>query len=365
MKRADRTAPPRLLQVPGRLHITWQDDNTLRLDTDSGTQTRLFRFGGSPPPNAAPSWQGHSVAMWGGGEPRDRRDGLGGPAQDPTGRLVVIPAQRKEADYLKVTTTRMRPGYLQKNGVPYSGNALLEEYFDLFSDPYTKNTWLVVTRLSPIRNTSSSRSSCMRISRSCRTHRGGIPRRVAPTNRGEKGYQMRATILLFALLVLLAGAANAQFAFAPPAVDLTGEWAPRVYNTHMDIGDYTGMPLNEEGRLRAQSWHPDQLDLPENLCRPHPIDHGLRVSVSQLRITNELDPETRQPVGLRLHVCLAGARAGDLHGWAAASIAQCPAQVVGILDRTLGAQYARLPDDAPQGGVSLAHRRAQEHEGRR
>jgi len=36
-----------LLQVPGRLHITWQDDNTLRLDTDSGTQTRLFRF--APP----------------------------------------------------------------------------------------------------------------------------------------------------------------------------------------------------------------------------------------------------------------------------------------------------------------------------
>ena len=136
-----------LLQVPGRLHITWQDDNTLRLDADSGTQTRLFRFGGSQPPNAEPSWQGHSAAMWGGGEPRDRRDGFGGPAQDPTGRLAVIPAQRKESDYLKVTTTRMRPGYLQKNGVPYSANAIVEDYFDVFSDPYTKNTWLVVTTM--------------------------------------------------------------------------------------------------------------------------------------------------------------------------------------------------------------------------
>ena len=136
-----------LLQVPGRLHITWQDDNTLRLDADSGTQTRLFRFGGSQPPNAEPSWQGHSAAMWGGGEPRDRRDGFGGPAQDPTGRLAVIPAQRKESDYLKVTTTRMRPGYLQKNGIPYSGNTLLEEYFDLFSDPYTKNTWVALTQV--------------------------------------------------------------------------------------------------------------------------------------------------------------------------------------------------------------------------
>jgi hypothetical protein len=134
-----------LLQVPGRLRIGWQDDNTLRLDTDSGTQTRLFRFGGSPASNAAPSWQGHSVAMWGGDEPRDRRDGQGGPVQDATGRLVVAPPQRKEADYLKVVTSRMRPGYLQKNGVPYSGDALLEEYFDVFSDPYTRNTWLVMT----------------------------------------------------------------------------------------------------------------------------------------------------------------------------------------------------------------------------
>jgi uncharacterized protein YbdZ (MbtH family) len=136
-----------LLQVPGRLHITWQDDNTLRVDTDSGTQTRLFHFGASPPANTAPSWQGYSVAEWGGDEPRDRRDGQGGPVQDKEGRLVVDRAQQKPADYLRVVTTRMRPGYLQKNGVPYSANAIVEEYVDTFSDPYTKNTWLVVTTL--------------------------------------------------------------------------------------------------------------------------------------------------------------------------------------------------------------------------
>jgi len=85
-------------------------------------------------------------------------------------------------------------------------------------------------------------------------------------------------------------------------VDLTGQWSPRVYNDHMDIGDYTGIPLTEAARLRAESFHPEQLDLPENLCRPHPIDMGLRVSVSQLQITNELNPDSREPVGLRLHV---------------------------------------------------------------
>jgi hypothetical protein len=133
-----------LLQVPGRLHITWQDDNTMRLDTDSGTQTRLFRFAATPPPNGAPTWQGQSVAMWGGTEPRDRRDGQGGPATDDEGNLLVA-RERRQPDYLKVTTTRMRPGYLQKNGVPYGGNAQAEEYFDLFTDPYTHNTWLLVT----------------------------------------------------------------------------------------------------------------------------------------------------------------------------------------------------------------------------
>lgn len=134
-----------LLQVPGRLHISWQDDNTLRMDTDSGTQTRLFHFGGSPPANEAATWQGYSIALWGGDEPRDRRDGQGGPVQDATGRLVVAKEQRKEADYLKVVTSHMRPGYLQKNGVPYSGSATVEEYFDRFTDPYTNNVWLAVT----------------------------------------------------------------------------------------------------------------------------------------------------------------------------------------------------------------------------
>src|SRR3989449_2887964 len=134
-----------ILQVPGRLHVYWQDDNTLRMDTDSGTQTRLFHFGASSPPNEPPSWQGYSVAQWGGGDPRDRRDGQGGPVQDSTGRRVIARELQKEPDYLKVVTTHMRPGYLQKNGVPYSGNAIVEEYFDRFSDPYTHNTWLSVT----------------------------------------------------------------------------------------------------------------------------------------------------------------------------------------------------------------------------
>ena len=85
------------------------------------------------------------------------------------------------------------------------------------------------------------------------------------------------------------------------------------------------------------AWHPDQLDLPENLCRPHPIDHGLR-ALSQLRITNEFDPETRRQVGIRLLVAWQEPQQ-DLHRWASAPIAERATQVVGIR-RPLGTQHA-------------------------
>jgi hypothetical protein len=137
-------AAPAIMQVPGRLHIYWQDDNTLRVDTDSGTQTRLFHFGSSAPASETPTWQGFSVASWQGAENVDTRDGQGGPVQDADGRLVPG-RQMRQADYLKVVTTHLKPGYLQKNGIPFSANAQLEEDFDTFTDPYSHATWLTVT----------------------------------------------------------------------------------------------------------------------------------------------------------------------------------------------------------------------------
>ena len=110
-----------IMRVPGRLHIHWVDDNTLQMDIDSGTQTRLFRFGAAAPPGQTPQWQGHSVATW-----------------EPTGR-----ERAQRSAHLKVTTTRMRPGYLRRNGVPYSDSATLQEYFDRFREP-NGDEWLVV-----------------------------------------------------------------------------------------------------------------------------------------------------------------------------------------------------------------------------
>ena len=109
-----------IMRVPGRLYIHWADDNTLQMDIDSGTQTRLFRFGAPSAANQPPQWQGYSVATW-----------------EPAGRGA------KGSAHLKVTTTRMRAGYLRKNGVPYSDNATLQEYFDRFTEP-NGDHWLVV-----------------------------------------------------------------------------------------------------------------------------------------------------------------------------------------------------------------------------
>src|SRR5262245_46832254 len=55
---------PAIMRVPGRLHITWVDDNTIQLETDAGMQKRLFRFGAAAVPAPAPSWQGFSAASW-------------------------------------------------------------------------------------------------------------------------------------------------------------------------------------------------------------------------------------------------------------------------------------------------------------
>ena len=113
------------MRVPGRLHITWQDDTTLKVETDAGTQTRLFLFGPRPTTLPAPSWQGVSTAQW------ERPPGP--PNAPPPG------------GGLKVVTTNLRSGYLRWNGVPYSENAVVTEYFDVGALPGGGQVMLVTT----------------------------------------------------------------------------------------------------------------------------------------------------------------------------------------------------------------------------
>jgi len=115
-----------VMQRPGRLHVTWKDENTLQIEADSGTQTRLLYFAQAPAPVGDPSWQGHSTAQW---QVRGRAlIDLGGIGFVPGGGAA--PPARRQGGTLKVVTTKMRPGYIRKNGVPYSGNAVLTEYMN-------------------------------------------------------------------------------------------------------------------------------------------------------------------------------------------------------------------------------------------
>jgi hypothetical protein len=109
-----------IMRVPGRLHVAWQDDETLRIDFDAGTQTRLLRFASAAARQEKPSWQGHSGARW---------------ERPQAGRGANPAAPPPRGGSLTVVTTNMRAGYLRKNGVPYSENARLTEYFDVAAQP--------------------------------------------------------------------------------------------------------------------------------------------------------------------------------------------------------------------------------------
>jgi hypothetical protein len=135
---------PGIMRQPTHLHITWQDDNTLKMDIDYGTQTRLFHFPApaqgprnlssgtyipgetlktDAPAGTQPSWQGYSVASW---------NAMGGRGSFERGGS------------LKVVTSRLKPGYYWKNGMPYTGEAVLTEYFRLLELP-DNSAWLILS----------------------------------------------------------------------------------------------------------------------------------------------------------------------------------------------------------------------------
>ena len=117
---------PGVMRQPTHLRVSWADDNTLKIETDFGTQTRLLQFVPAAPAPPA-SLQGHSVATWvsmggGGGQANFQKGGV-----------------------LKVVTSRMTPGYYWKNGMPYSANAVLKENFFLLDLP-NGDHWLTLTQ---------------------------------------------------------------------------------------------------------------------------------------------------------------------------------------------------------------------------
>jgi hypothetical protein len=113
-----------IMRMPGRLRIKWEGNDTLRIDTDAGEQTRLLKFG-PPVKPGEPSWQGSTHAEW----------------HKPTGA-----APAGTGGSLKAVTTGLKPGYLRRNGAPYSDATVLTEYYERQTAP-NGDSWLIVTQI--------------------------------------------------------------------------------------------------------------------------------------------------------------------------------------------------------------------------
>jgi hypothetical protein len=124
-----------LMRIPTRLHITWENERTLKIETDAGQQTRRLIFDPAAPAPAQKSLQGFSRAEW-------ERSGAGGRGAPGGGNVGAITNPR--GGDLKVVTTALSGGWLRKNGAPYSDSATLTEYFDRFAAP-NGDEWVVVT----------------------------------------------------------------------------------------------------------------------------------------------------------------------------------------------------------------------------
>jgi hypothetical protein len=127
-------AAPAIMRLPSRVHITWQDVNTLKLDIDNGMQTRLFHFG-QKEAQGERSWQGWSYAEWDVSGRTNRQTGF---QAAPTSLGDV-----RRNGSLKVDTDNLRAGYLRKNGVPFSEDTFMTEYYNLIVED-DGNQYLVI-----------------------------------------------------------------------------------------------------------------------------------------------------------------------------------------------------------------------------
>ena len=139
---------PGIMRLPTHLHITWQDDSTLKIEADYGTQARVLHFGPpttegrldygnatlfpsrpltfEAPAAVEPSAQGYSIASW---------------------TIMGGSAGFERGGNLKVVTSRLKPGYYWKNGMPYSGKAVLTEYFRTMALP-DRSEWIRYTAIA-------------------------------------------------------------------------------------------------------------------------------------------------------------------------------------------------------------------------
>jgi hypothetical protein len=110
-----------------------------------------------------------------------------------------------------------------------------------------------------------------------------------------------ATLVVLAAVLFVGRPASAQ------VVDLSGVWAPLMHEdaperaAGPEVGDYLGLPINDNMRLRGDSWQASLLTLPEHQCKPHPSTYGFR-GVGNLRIWTDVDDATQTLIKINTHI---------------------------------------------------------------
>ena len=279
-------------------------------------------------PTRAPSWQGHSVAEWLGVPPSGNPFGaLVAPTQEAAaargarcsarrpGGVAAPPPTRGS---LKVVTTNLRPGYLRKNGVPYSKDAVVTEYYDrfaLFGNDYLQVVTVVDrSRVShdAVRRQQSVQARARRLEVEPDAVRDRCAARHVPTRRRSDAHangtfheQRRALHRALCALWTLASPAAAQN-------DVAGDWDQAgggIFGFQEefldrgggpDLGDYAGLPINDALRYKASLYSPSWLSVPEHQCLPHPSTYQYR-SPGGLSIVKEYDPVTQRLVAYRFY----------------------------------------------------------------
>ena len=109
-------------------------------------------------------------------------------------------------------------------------------------------------------------------------------------------------------LPMMLGALTVMVLQSSPAfaqqVDFSGEWTGRTAEDQphrgggADVGDYTGLPINDAARLKADSWEASLLSLPEKQCLPHPGAYVMRGPMA-MRIWKTVEPVTQQIIAFQ------------------------------------------------------------------
>jgi len=118
---------------------------------------------------------------------------------------------------------------------------------------------------------------------------------------------MRRHTRLASLLLVLVSSLFASRTASAQVIELSGVWAPLMHEDAVErvagpeVGDYLGLPINDNMRLRGDTWEASLLTLPEHQCKPHPSTYGFR-GVGNLRIWNDIDDATQRLIKINTQI---------------------------------------------------------------